>query len=71
MMIDQGKQDAWKEAQQLIAEAQAARVQAHVRAMLSRLPSAVAAHGEQQRAGVEQQLAGFARRGNCGRGHTT
>jgi hypothetical protein len=36
-MIDQGQQDARKEAHQLIAEAQAARVQAHVRAMLSRL----------------------------------
>ena len=35
-MIDHDKQDARKEAQQLIAEAQAARVQAHVRAMLSR-----------------------------------
>jgi hypothetical protein len=70
MMIDHGKQDARKEAQQLIAEAQAARVQAHVRAMLSRLPLAVAAHGE-QRVGVEQQPEGFARRGNCGREHTT
>jgi hypothetical protein len=36
-MIDQGQQNARKEAQQLIADAQAARVQAHVRAMLSRL----------------------------------
>jgi hypothetical protein len=36
-MIDQDQQDPRKEAQQLIAEAQAARVQAHVRAMLSRL----------------------------------
>jgi hypothetical protein len=36
-MIDQSKQDSPKEAQQLIADAQAARVQAHVRAMLSRL----------------------------------
>ncbi len=36
-MIDQGQQNSRKEAQQLIADAQAARVQAHVRAMLSRL----------------------------------
>jgi hypothetical protein len=36
-MIDHSKQDSPKEAQQLIADAQAARVQAHVRAMLSRL----------------------------------
>jgi hypothetical protein len=71
MMIDHGKQDARKEAQQLIAEAQAARVQAHVRIMLSLLPRTEAARSEQQSAGVEQQLAGFARRGNCGQGHTT
>jgi hypothetical protein len=36
-MIDHNQQNSRKEAQQLIAEAQAARVQAHVRAMLSRL----------------------------------
>jgi hypothetical protein len=70
-MINQSKQGSRKEAKQLIAEAQAARVQAHVRTMLSRLPLAGAARGEQQRAGVEQQLAGFAQRRNCGRGHTT
>jgi hypothetical protein len=48
-MIDQGKQHARTEATQLIAEAQAARVQAHVRTMLARLRSAVAVRGEQQR----------------------
>jgi hypothetical protein len=67
--MDQSAQDPRKAAKQLIAEAQAARVQAHVRAMLSRLPSR-AARGERQPADVEQQLTGFARRGNCGRGHT-
>jgi len=36
-MMDQGRQDIRKDAQQLIAEAQAARVQADVRAMLSRI----------------------------------
>jgi hypothetical protein len=36
-MIDQSKQGSRTEAQHLIAAAQAARVQAHVRAMLSRL----------------------------------
>jgi hypothetical protein len=41
-----------------------------VRAMLSRLPSAVVVHGERQPAGVEQQLTGFAPRRNCGRGRT-
>jgi hypothetical protein len=30
----------------------------------------VAVRGEQQPAGVEQQLTGFARPGNCGQGHT-
>lgn len=37
-MIDRSRQDPRKEVQQLIAEAQAARVQAHIRAMLCRLP---------------------------------
>ena len=36
-MIDQSKQGSRTEAQHLIAAAQAARVQAHVRTMLSRL----------------------------------
>jgi hypothetical protein len=63
-MTDQGTQDTRKAAKQLIAEAQAARVQAHVRAMLSRLPLAVVARGEQQervsnsnwRASLEREL---------------
>ena len=38
VMIDRSAQDPRKEVQQLIAKAQAARVQAHVRAMLFRLP---------------------------------
>ena len=67
--MGQGAQDPRKEAKQLIAEAQAARVQAHVRAMLSRRPSR-AVRGERQPAGVEQQLTGFAPRRNCGRGRT-
>ena len=36
-MLHQGRQDLRKETQHLIAEAQAARVQEHVRAMLSQL----------------------------------
>lgn len=65
MMMRQSTQVPRNEAHQVIAEAQAARVQVHVRAMLSRLSSAVAVREEQRPTDVERQLAD--RRENCSR----
>ncbi len=68
-MMGQNTQDRREVGRRLIAEAQAARIQAHVRTVLSRISAAAAVRGKQP-AGTEQRLIGFARRGNCGRGKT-